>query len=55
MTRQHVKEAFGSPPEVYPVPQETWVYSTDYYGKLYELTYVYFQDGCVERVVYRKP
>jgi hypothetical protein len=28
---------------------------TRYYGALYELTYVYFRDGCVERVEYRKP
>lgn len=55
MTREQVIKAFGRPPETYPVPQETWVYQTDYYGKLYELTYVYFRDGCVESVVYRKP
>lgn len=55
MTRQNVIDAFGRTPETYPVPQETWVYSTDYYGRLYELTYVYFRDGCVEKVVYRKP
>lgn len=55
MTKQNVIEAFGRPPETYPVPQETWVYTTDYYGMLYELTYVYFRDGCVEKVVYRKP
>ena len=55
MTRENVLEAFGQPTETYPVPQQTWVYETDYYGKLYELTYVYFRDGCVERVEYRKP
>ncbi|MEQ5835575.1 DUF4124 domain-containing protein [Marinobacter sp. NFXS9] len=55
MTKDNVRDAFGTTPEVYPVPQETWVYKTDYYGMLYELTYVYFRDGCVERVVYRKP
>ncbi|MGM0768574.1 MAG: DUF4124 domain-containing protein [Pseudomonadota bacterium] len=55
MTRDHVLRAFGRPPETYPTPQETWVYQTKYYGALYELTYVYFRDGCVERVVYRKP
>ncbi|SDW00044.1 DUF4124 domain-containing protein [Marinobacter mobilis] len=55
MTREQVREAFGPPPETYPVPQETWIYQTDYYGKLYELTYVYFREGCVESVVYRKP
>lgn len=55
MTREQVREAFGPPPETYPAPQETWIYQTDYYGKLYELTYVYFRDGCVESVVYRKP
>lgn len=55
MTKEHVLKAFGRPPETYPVPQETWVYQTDYYGKLYELTYVYFRDGCVESVQYRKP
>lgn len=55
MTREHVLKAFGRPPETYPVPQETWVYQTKYYDKLYELTYVYFRDGCVESVVYRKP
>lgn len=55
MTREQVLKAFGRPPETYPVPQETWVYHTDYYDKLYELTYVYFRDGCVEQVVYRKP
>lgn len=55
MTREQVVRAFGRPPETYPVPQETWVYQTDYHGKLYELTYVYFRDGCVESVVYRKP
>lgn len=55
MTREQVRRAFGPPPETYPVPQETWVYHTDYYDKLYELTYVYFRDGCVESVVYRKP
>lgn len=55
MTRDNVIEAFGRPPETYPVPQETWVYTTDYYGMLYELTYVYFRDGCVDNVVYRKP
>lgn len=55
MTREHVRKAFGRPPETYPTPQETWVYQTRYYGALYELTYVYFRDGCVEEVVYRKP
>lgn len=55
MTQDNVLDAFGRPPETYPVPQETWVYHTDYYGRLYELTYVYFRDGCVERVEYRKP
>lgn len=55
MTREQVVEAFGPPVETYPVPQLTWVYETDYYGKLYELTYVYFEDGCVTRVEYRKP
>ncbi|WP_242634379.1 outer membrane protein assembly factor BamE domain-containing protein [Marinobacter salicampi] len=55
MTRDQVLKAFGRPPETYPVPRETWVYQTDYYGKLYELTYVYFRDGCVDKVEYRKP
>lgn len=55
MTKEHVLKAFGRPPETYPTPQETWVYQTKYYGALYELTYVYFRDGCVESVVYRKP
>lgn len=55
MTKEHVLKAFGRPPETYPVPQETWIYQTDYYGKLYELTYVYFRDGCVESVEYQKP
>ncbi len=55
MTKEHVLKAFGRPPETYPVPRETWVYQTDYYGKLYELIYVYFRDGCVESVEYRKP
>ncbi len=55
MTKEHVIEAFGRPPETYPTPRETWVYQTRYYGALYELTYVYFRDGCVDEVVYRKP
>ncbi|WP_339803864.1 DUF4124 domain-containing protein [uncultured Marinobacter sp.] len=55
MTREQVERAFGRTSEVYPTPQETWVYQTRYYGALYELTYVYFRDGCVERVDYRKP
>ncbi|WP_081849564.1 DUF4124 domain-containing protein [Marinobacter nitratireducens] len=55
MTRDHVRRAFGNPPETYTDPQEVWIYQTRYYGALYELTYVYFRDGCVERVVYRKP
>lgn len=55
MTKDHVLRAFGRPPETYPTPQETWIYQTKYYGALYELTYVYFKDGCVERVDYRKP
>lgn len=55
MTREHVRRAFGSPPETYTSPQEVWIYQTRYYGALYELTYVYFRDGCVERVEYRKP
>ncbi|WP_297793303.1 hypothetical protein [uncultured Marinobacter sp.] len=55
MTKDHVLRAFGRPPETYPTPQETWVYHTRYYGALYELTYVYFKDGCVEQVEYRKP
>ncbi len=55
MTKEHVLEAFGRTPETYPTPQETWVYQTKYYGALYELTYVYFRDGCVESVEYRKP
>ncbi|MEX2474646.1 DUF4124 domain-containing protein [Marinobacter sp.] len=55
MTKDHVLRAFGRPPETYPTPQETWVYQTKYYGALYELTYVYFKDGCVERIDYRKP
>ena len=55
MTREHVRRAFGNPPETYGDPQEVWIYQTRYYGALYELTYVYFKDGCVERVEYRKP
>lgn len=55
MTKDHVLRAFGRPPETYPTPQETWVYQTKYFGALYELTYVYFKDGCVEQVVYRQP
>jgi hypothetical protein len=55
MTRENVQDAFGRPPETYPTPQETWVYQTKYFGALTELTYVYFRDGCVENVVYRKP
>lgn len=55
MTREQVEQAFGRTSEVYPVPQETWVYQTKYYGAIYELTYVYFRNGCVERVEYRKP
>ena len=55
MTKENVIRAFGRPPETYPTPQETWVYQTRYYGALYELTYVYFKNGCVEEVVYRKP
>jgi len=55
MTREQVQQAFGRTSEVYPTPQETWVYQTRYYGALYELTYVYFRNGCVERVEYRKP
>lgn len=55
MTRDHVERAFGRTSEVYTVPQETWVYQTRYYGALYELTVVYFRDGCVERVEYRRP
>lgn len=55
MTRDHVRRAFGNPPETYTSPQEVWIYQTRYYGALYELTYVYFRDGCVERVEYRKP
>ncbi len=55
MTREHVRRAFGNPPETYTSPQEVWIYQTRYYGALYELTYVYFRDGCVERVEYREP
>ncbi|MFL1407004.1 outer membrane protein assembly factor BamE [Marinobacter sp. M1N3S26] len=55
MTREQVEQAFGRTSEVYPMPQETWVYQTKYYGAIYELTYVYFRNGCVERVEYRKP
>ncbi|PCM42918.1 DUF4124 domain-containing protein [Marinobacter sp. ANT_B65] len=55
MTREHVRKAFGNPPETYGAPREVWIYQTRYYGALYELTYVYFKDGCVERVEHRKP
>lgn len=55
MTREHVRRAFGNPPETYTSPVEVWIYQTRYYGALYELTYVYFKDGCVDRVEYRKP
>lgn len=55
MTREHVRRAFGKPPETYTSPEEVWIYQTRYYGALYELTYVYFTDGCVARVEYRKP
>ncbi len=55
MTQDNVRRAFGNPPETYPAPQEVWIYQTRYYGALYELTYVYFRDGCVDRVEYRKP
>ena len=55
MTREHVRSAFGNPPETYGGPQEVWIYQSRYYGALYELTYVYFKNGCVERVEYRKP
>ncbi|SFR81038.1 hypothetical protein SAMN05216203_3140 [Marinobacter daqiaonensis] len=55
MTRDHVERAFGKPPEKYQHPVETWVYQTRYYGALYELTYVYFRNGCVTEVEYRDP
>ena len=55
MTRDHVRRAFGEPPETHASPQEVWIYQSRYYGALYELTYVYFRDGCVESVEYRKP
>lgn len=55
MPRDHVRRAFGNPPEVHTSPREVWIYQSRYYGALYELTYVYFRDGCVERVEYRKP
>lgn len=55
MTREHVRSAFGDPPETYGNPREVWIYQTRTYGALTELTYVYFKDGCVERVAYRKP
>ena len=55
MTRDNVRRAFGNPPETYTDPREVWIYQTRYYGALYELTWVYFRDGCVEKVVYRKP
>jgi len=55
MTRDNVRRAFGNPPETYTSPREVWIYQTRYYGALYELTWVYFRDGCVEKVVYRKP
>lgn len=55
MTQDNVRRAFGNPPETYPAPQEVWIYQTRYYGALYELTYVYFRDGCVDRVEHRKP
>lgn len=55
MTREQVEKSFGATTEVYTNPQETWVYQTKYYGALYELTYIYFRNGCVERVEYRKP
>jgi outer membrane protein assembly factor BamE (lipoprotein component of BamABCDE complex) len=55
MTREHVRSAFGNPPETYDGPQEVWIYQTRSYGALTELTYVYFKDGCVERVAYRRP
>ncbi|MEH6560952.1 MAG: DUF4124 domain-containing protein [Marinobacter sp.] len=55
MTREHVRSAFGDPPETYGAPREVWIYQSRYYGALHELTYVYFKDGCVERVEYRKP
>ncbi|HEA51446.1 DUF4124 domain-containing protein [Marinobacter antarcticus] len=55
MTLKQVLSAFGNPSESYGGPQQVWIYQTRYYGALYELTYVYFKDGCVERVEYRKP
>lgn len=55
MTREHVRRAFGDPPETYGNPREVWIYQTRSYGALTELTYVYFKDGCVERVAYRRP
>lgn len=55
MTRDQVEKAFGKTSEKYASPQETWVYQSKYYGALYELTYIYFRNGCVERVEYRKP
>jgi len=55
MTRDQVERAFGRTSEIYKDPQETWVYQTLYYGALYELTYVYFRNGCVEKIEHRKP
>jgi hypothetical protein len=55
MTTEQVRKAVGRPTETYPVPQQTWVYETNYQGVLYSLTYLYFRDGCVEKVVSRKP
>ncbi|MCH8497866.1 MAG: DUF4124 domain-containing protein [Marinobacter sp.] len=55
MTQDHVRRAFGNPRETQSAPQEAWIYHTRYYGYLQELTFVYFRDGCVERVEYREP
>lgn len=55
MTQENVRSAFGNPPETYSDPREVWIYQVRSYGALTELTYVYFKDGCVERVVYRRP
>lgn len=55
MTREQVERAFGRTSEVYTEPRESWVYQTRHYGAIYELTYVYFRDGCVTDVEYRKP
>lgn len=50
MTTDDVRRSLGSPRDIEPGWEETWVYSDIYHGYVIESQRIVFRDNCVVRV-----